>query len=194
MRGPTAENVPTIRGNHDRWALEHAGVQRRRSAGAGSDAYEPDAGGTLGSGQELSAEALKWLGRLPTSLVLDLEGVRVAIHHARPGLWGYDTVGIDSRTTSPAMMTTMLESAGADVLLIGHTHARFATRVPGGLVANPGALWSGGGEYGQPGALYLPTGPSYGTFGILDLPSTRFAVYRATDGEVVLESEAENRR
>ena len=191
-----ADGIPTIRGNHDRWALEHAGELRRSGrrhedlrADGPSVVYEPEAGGTLGSGFELSKESLRWLGTLPTSLTIALGEGLIAVHHARPGLWGGDMVGIDPGTTSPSQLETMLDNAGADVLLVGHTHERFAMRLPSGrLVANPGALWSGGVTYERRGALYTPGAPSHGTFGVLDVKTRRFRVYRAGDGELVLDS------
>jgi putative phosphoesterase len=186
------EKIPTIRGNHDRWALEHAGKLRseaRRRIDLRGDGPPDFAGesGIYGSGTALQSETLAFLARLPTSIQMEVEGVRVAVHHARPGVFGGDLVGIETRTTSPAVMENLRMLAGADVLLVGHTHERFAARVPGGLVANPGALWSGPDEYGKLGSLYVPSGPSYGTFGVLDLPSTGFTVYRAEDGQVVLD-------
>jgi len=182
------DQIQTIRGNHDRWALEAHG--RRRvdpRAEAHSVVYEPNAGGTLGSGYELSRASLRWLARLPTGLALELEGVRVAVHHARPGTFGTDMVGIDPRTTSPAQLETLRELAGADVLLVGHTHERFALRTPRGLVVNPGALWAGPADGGWRAGVYGPGSPSFGTFGVLDLPARAFRVYRVADGELVLD-------
>jgi predicted phosphodiesterase len=178
-----ADGIPTIRGNHDRWALEHAGELRRSGrrrenlrADGPSPVYEPEAGGTLGSGFDLSRASLRWLGRLPTSLTLEIAGVLVAVHHARPGLWGGDMIGIDPATTAPAQLETLLDNASAEILLVGHTHERFAIRLPSGrLVANPGALWSGGVTYERRGALFTPGAPSHGTFGVLDVTTRAFA-------------------
>jgi putative phosphoesterase len=189
------EEIPTIRGNHDRWALERVGelrkAGRRRDLRADGPSSVYDSGdGMLGSGQELSEASLRFLARLPTSLDLEVEGVRVAVRHARPATFGNanDMVGIDPTTTSPSQMSTLLELAHADVLVVGHTHLRFAARVPGGMVVNPGALWSGGAQYKPEGGIMVPGGPSFATFGVLELPAMRFVVYRALDGEVVLES------
>jgi predicted phosphodiesterase len=92
--------------------------------------------GMLGGGQDLSDASIRYLGSLPTSLDFMLEGVRVAVRHARPATFGNanDMVGIDPTTTSPAQMTMLLEVAQADVLIVGHTHLRFAIRVPAGMV------------------------------------------------------------
>jgi predicted phosphodiesterase len=188
------ERVPTIRGNHDRWALQHAGMLRNESRRRvdlrrdGPPDFD-DESRVFGGGAELAPATLAYLAKLPTSIDLDVEGVRLAVHHARPSNIPNvgDMVGIETRTTSPAVMETLRDLTGADVLIVGHTHERFAQRLPGGLVCNPGALWSGGSQYGKLGSLYVPTGTSYGTFGVLDLPSTRFRVYRAADGRIVLE-------
>ena len=198
-----ADKIPTIRGNHDRWALERVGRlraagHRREDLHAQGPSSVYDAGeGLLGGGQELSEASLRYLASLPTSLDLELEGIRVAVRHARPsGMGVNDMVGIDPRTTSPTQLVNLLELAGrADVLLVGHTHERFAVYVQRsglseGLVANPGALWSGGTEYEKRGGLYVPGAPSHGTFGVLELPALRFSVYRAADGAEVLSGKA----
>jgi predicted phosphodiesterase len=194
-----ADTIRSIRGNHDRWALEHAGALRRQRPGrrdlradGPSSTYEPEASAALGSGFPLAAASLRWLAELPISIRLDLDGVRVAIHHARPGNWGGDMVGIDPGTTAPAQLETLLDIADAEILLVGHTHERFAVRLPSGrLVANPGALWSGGVEHQRRAPLYMRGVPSHGTFGVLDVGTRRFCVYRASDGALVLDSEAD---
>jgi predicted phosphodiesterase len=65
-----------------------------------------------------------------------------------------------------------LERADANVLLVGHTHeARVVGVAGGGLVVNPGALWTGAAEGGM--------------FGVLELPARRFRVFRVADGREV---------
>ncbi len=62
------------------------------------------------------------------------------------------------------------------MLLVGHTHRPFALRaLGGGLISNPGALLRM--ETVQGGAVHA----GEGTFGLLELPSGRFSVHRASD-------------
>lgn len=110
-----AQGIPTIRGNHDRWAIT---------------------GDALGSGWELSAQGRGFLTTLPSSWRATIDGLRVVAWHARPGS---DMHGIPP-SASDAELEALLEAENADVLLVGHTHVALARRVPRGLVANPGAL------------------------------------------------------
>lgn len=149
--------VPCIRGNHDRWAI-----------GAGR-AIEPN-GVLVGkpydaSGFGLSRSAVRYLASLPTYWEATLDGARVAVHHGRPG---DDMKGVNP-DLDRAEARTLLEAAGAEILLLGHTHEAFVAALDDGrLIANPGALW----------------GPGGGTFGILDVPERRFSVFRAGGAEV----------
>lgn len=188
--------IPTIRGNHDRWALERAGMHRaagrhRREdlrADGPSSTYD-DGDGLLGGGQELSGASLRYLASLPTGIDLELEGVSVAVRHARPATFGKatDMIGIDPKLTPPSQLANLLEVANrADVLLVGHTHETWQRRVGGSLVANAGALWTGSSGVLQEGGLYVPGAPNGGRFGVLELPALRFTVY-TTAGDVVLE-------
>jgi len=149
--------IPCIRGNHDRWAI-----------GAGR-AIEPN--GVLSgapydaSGFGLSRSAVRYLAALPTYWEAALAGARIAIHHGRPGS---DMNGVYP-DLDRAEARTLLEAAGADILLLGHTHEPFVAELGDGrMIANPGALW----------------GPGGGTFGVLDIVDRTFKVFRAGGGEV----------
>jgi putative phosphoesterase len=169
--------VPTIRGNHDRWAL-----------GAGR-ADDPHAGGGErgATGWDLSEYALTFLRSLPLSWSATLEGVRVAVHHGRAGS---DMDGIDPDLLDGGVADVLLTAADADVLIVGHTHRPFDYHTAcGKLIANPGALVREG-QAEQPAWVFdtklrtfSPTSsPPRGTFGVLHLPSRRFVVHRASDG------------
>jgi len=54
--------------------------------------------------------------------------------------------------------------------------------VPRGKIVNPGACCEKTYAYKQAGALVAPDGYHPATFGVLELPSTRFKIYRAIDG------------
>ena len=148
--------IPTVRGNHDRWAVDPKSV----------------AGGSW----DLSSASRKFLSKLPTSLQLKHEGVCIAVHHASPT---GDMTGIRPSSIDLATARAHLHEAAAEVLLVGHTHIAFALDVEGsGLIANPAALLrspAGGAE----------NPPATGTFGVLELPTRRFTVHRAADGAEV---------
>ena len=161
--------IPCIRGNHDRWAV----AQRRRDRGWG-----------------VSHEAITFLRRLPVSWSTRIEGVRVAAHHARPGS---DMLGVYGDIPEDEA-AGLLEVAACDVLIVGHTHKAFERRVTGGrLVCNPGALlrdpaepMEGGMLFDRESGKFVPApAPGGGTFGVLELPTLRFSVHRAVDGEEV---------
>jgi putative phosphoesterase len=149
--------IPTIRGNHDRWAI---GAGRAIEPNGGRSGAPYDA-----SGFGLSRAAVKYLAELPTYWGATLDGTRVAMHHGRPGS---DMKGVYP-DLDRAEARTLLEAAGADTLFLGHTHEAFVAQVDEGkLIANPGALWSGAG----------------GTFGILDTTERSFLIFRVGGGEV----------
>ncbi len=150
--------IPTIRGNHDRWAVQDGRVART---------------------WQVSHEGIVFLRRLPVSWSERIEGIRVAVHHARPGS---DMNGIypDIPEDDAAQL---LEAAACDVLIVGHTHLAFERWVTGGrMICNPGAL------------LRDPAVPmeltARGTFGVLELPSTTFTVRSAKTGEVMASARA----
>ena len=147
--------IRCIRGNHDRWAL---------------------ADGVDMSGWDLTSRSIAFLESLPTSWTKAIDGVRVAVHHARPG---NDMNGIPHDATD-AELVELLREAATDVLIVGHTHVPFARWLPGGrLVANPGALL----RDPAPGVdIATP-----GTFGLLAIENgaARFEIRRAATGEIV---------
>jgi putative phosphoesterase len=108
--------IPTIRGNHDRYAA----LESRNDRTSG-----------------LSNKAIRFLRRLPVSWNARIEDVRVAVHHGRPG---NDVHGVYPDITQ-AGATALLDAASCEVLVVGHTHVAFERYVSGGrLVCNPGAL------------------------------------------------------
>ena len=148
--------IPCIRGNHERWAVS-AGRDRVR----------------LGS---LADETVHFLEMLPTISCSPIEGVRVAVWHARPG---NDMRGIEADAYATEL-GQLLDRAEADVLIVGHTHEPFARRLKSGrVVADPGALL-------RDPATRDEGFPSPGALAILELPSgRRFTVYSAADGSEV---------
>jgi putative phosphoesterase len=114
--------VPSVRGNHDRWALER-----------GPGGIDEFGGGTPGP------ETLAFLGRLPFDLVM-ADGPRVAVVvHGSPRS---DMEFVTRRSHPPAVLGDVLAATTADLLVIGHTHEPMWYRCDRGLVVNPGSLVS----------------------------------------------------
>jgi putative phosphoesterase len=161
--------VPTIRGNHDRWCLEE---------------------GRCMNGLELTVAATTFLGSLPTSWTRTIEGVRVAVHHGRPG---NDMAGVYPNDLDDELASMLLDRANCDVLILGHVHESFAHHVGQRLVCNPGALlrdpaqpMGGAMLFDRESGTFAPApAPGGGTFGILELPELRFTVHFARDGAEV---------
>jgi predicted phosphodiesterase/predicted RNase H-like HicB family nuclease len=176
VRRIEAEKIVCIRGNHERWALERCGrkTDLRKSAPSVVEAADLFTGGT-----ELSHDALTYLATLPSSWSADLAGVRVAMWHARPGS---DMEGIRAEDIGPTLRRRLLDSAKADVLIVGHTHDAFSLVAGKGRIVNPGACCSKTLAYKQAGVLAVPDGCRPATFGVLELPSKRFRVFQVSDG------------
>ena len=178
QRLKSEKNLNCILGNHERWALDRRHRQKdvRRF-------FEPcHISEYFGGGADLSRGSLAWLATLPSHWEAELEGVRVAMWHARPGS---DMEGIEKERTGPGLRHRLLEQAHADVLIVGHSPVEFelVVNVPPGKILNPGACCSKAYVYRKAGPLIVPDVFRPATFGVLELPSMRFKVFRALDGE-----------
>jgi putative phosphoesterase len=115
--------IPSVRGNHDRWALER-----------GLDMPDEFRGGTP------NAETLATLKRLEPSLVRDLDGEIVVVVHGSPR---GDMEFIAPKSHPAEILRGYLETLDADVLVHGHTHRPMWYRSPEGrMVVNPGSIVS----------------------------------------------------
>ncbi len=114
-------NIPSVRGNHDRWALE-------RGKGV------PD---TFGGGTP-SGETLEFLAGLPAAVRLDLE-IPVAVFHGSPRS---DMEFVNRHTHPPKVMRGYLTDADLSLVILGHTHQPMCFRCPEGLLINPGSIVS----------------------------------------------------
>jgi predicted phosphodiesterase len=138
-----ARGIPTVRGNHERWAIDRETTARE-----------------AGLFHQLTDESLEWLKTLPSEWTTVVRGVVVTVAHARPG---NDFKGLEA-SMSDRELAGHLDRSGAQVLLVGHTHEVYVRRLPDGrLVANPGSLL-------RDPAPGIETLPSTGTMGILELP------------------------
>lgn len=143
--------IPCVRGNHD-------------SLDSGGGIFDPL--------DFLSGRAVAYLRAMSRSWERTIGGVRVVVWHASPG----DVMrGIDPSRAADA--GAILATAGADVLVVGHTHVPMHLSAPKGAIVNPGSILR------QPPTSELI--PASGTFGVLELPSRAFTVYRASDGAEV---------
>ena len=151
-----SRDVVCIRGNHERWVLAEGREDR------------------------LSKSAAEWLRALPTSWSSNIDGVRIAIHHARPGS---DMDGIEKELLEPGEVPGLLAEAEANVLIVGHTHSSMILETPGGMVVNPGALLRSHADEHSAWLLNPESGsfsrsdPKQGSsFAVIDLPSMRVEV------------------
>jgi putative phosphoesterase len=118
----TERRIPSVRGNHDRWAL-------RRGPGV----FDPFGGGAP------SATTLEFLRGLPEHVELPFgRRVGVVVH----GAPGDDMEFITRKAHPPKALRKLLSRLGADLLIHGHTHAPMWHRCDLGLVVNPGSVIS----------------------------------------------------
>jgi putative phosphoesterase len=113
--------VPSVRGNHDRWALER-----------GLGVADEFAGGTP------SAEALDYLAKLPGEMRLELT-TPIAVFHGSPRS---DMDFVNRQSHPPKLLRTYLADLRCRLLIVGHTHRPMWFRCPEGLVVNPGSVVS----------------------------------------------------
>jgi putative phosphoesterase len=114
--------IDSVRGNHDRWALE-------RGSGV-PDAY---GGGTPGE------ETLEHLRSRPFHLEIAYGRTVAVVVHGSPRS---DMEFINRATHVPDVLRSDLAELGCDLLIVGHTHRPFWYRCPEGLAINPGSVVS----------------------------------------------------
>ncbi len=122
----------------------------------------------------LRAEHLAYLHGLPLNWRERLGGQRIFMCHGKPGnnLWG-----LYRDHASDALLEMMLAGLQADVLVTGHTHMPLCVRVSGGIVVNPGSLYT-----------FTSARSSSRSYGVLDLAAMCFTVYSAEMGYPVSET------
>jgi predicted phosphodiesterase len=133
--------IPTVRGNHERWALEQKRV-------IGLRGWQP---------ANLDDATWDFIAALPTSLALDLAGVGIEIHHAAPGS---DMELVIPYKPFPDSITRFFDRSPADLLLLGHSHFPMIERPDRGLIVNPGSV------HGVPGHQ---TSYTFATIDLADL-------------------------
>jgi predicted phosphodiesterase len=160
-------NLPTVRGNHDRWVATTPRDQQYPS-----DAFAYD---------ELSAHQRDWLGGLPFKLDLDLGGLSARLFHATPDDDNtYLMHAVTEGGMAPAILAEVTgrlgDVAGIDLVLCGHTHQARVMAPPGGpVIVNPGSV-------GQP--AYADPTPPHPHVSEAGSAHARYAVVTIADGVV----------
>ena len=137
----------TIAGNHDQYWLEKNAAQG-----------DPEIAG--------------YLGALPLTLDLEIEGKRIFVVHAQPPCEQHGGIKLRNRDGDIVeerkdQWRDALANFDYDVLIVGHTHQVYAQRLGKPLVINPGSV------------------PFNHSCMILDLPSLEVETY-ALDGHEVI--------
>jgi putative phosphoesterase len=114
--------VSSVRGNHDRWALE-------RGPG-GRDEF---GGGTPGS------DTLDYLRELPFDLVVEYEKTIGVIVHGSPRS---DMEFVTRQSHPRKVLRQYLLDLECELLVVGHTHQPMWFRCADGMVVNPGSVVS----------------------------------------------------
>jgi putative phosphoesterase len=114
--------IDSVRGNHDRWALER-----------GPGVRDPFRGGTP------SALTLEYLAGLPFDRIIEADGRIVVVVH---GSIRDDMEWVTRKDHPRAVLRGWLGDIGADVLVVGHTHEPMLCETDRGLVVNPGSVIS----------------------------------------------------
>ena len=115
--------VRSVRGNHDRWALER-----------GTGVRDEFGGGTP------SAETLQHLRQLPKDLLIAHHTtIGVIVHGSPRSTWSLSP-GKATRARFSASTSWDLD---CELLVVGHTHRPMWFRCREGLVVNPGSIVSG---------------------------------------------------
>lgn len=114
----------------------------------------------------LSPENKAFLRTLPLEWRGQYEGIRIFMCHGKPGnnLWG-----LYRDHVSNTLLSMMLQSLNADVLITGHTHVPMFMRVDQGCVINPGSLYT-----------FQNVRSTSHTYGVLRLPQMSFELFDIT--------------
>ncbi len=149
-----ARGIPCVLGNHDRKLFTRT-RERRKPRHSNPDAISP--------------ENRAYLRALPPSLEARYDGLRVAVYH---GSLTDDTALVHPKFYRPQELTEMLETARADVLVLGHTHVPVYMETPAGVLINPGSAL----------VQHNSDRPTSRTFGLLDTTSLEYRLFDVETG------------
>jgi putative phosphoesterase len=114
--------IPSVRGNHDRWALER-----------GPGVPDEFGGGLPGSA------TLDYLKTLTFDLEVAAHPAVVVVVHGSPRS---DMEYVNRGSHPPQALSNYLVELDCDLLVVGHTHRPMCFRCTDGLVVNPGSAVS----------------------------------------------------
>lgn len=117
------KQIPCVRGNHDAMAKYTQMFYDKH----------PE----LSFGGALSKETLAYLDQLPASLTFEWAGVPLVMTHANP--WHDDATYIYPNQRE-ALFRRVIDEAGSQTVILGHTHHPMVVQVDEGLVLNPGSV------------------------------------------------------
>ncbi|MGD0802626.1 MAG: metallophosphoesterase family protein [Candidatus Bathyarchaeia archaeon] len=99
---------------------------------------------------KLTLASLRWLGRLPIELKLELDGYKISVYHGSPTEPLTSYIYPDSAKTQAE---NLLSLTGSDILILGHTHVPYMIENDSHLMLNPGSV--GQPRDGDPRASYI---------------------------------------
>lgn len=120
-----------VRGNHDN------AVGRDMDCGCSVKYKELSDAGKIFTKNVLNAGEKDFLGNLPVTLNLEIEGKRLVLSHGSPGGDMYKYLSPD---VSDEQLKTELAKVRADFVFIGHTHLPMVRVIDGVTVVNPGSV------------------------------------------------------
>lgn len=118
-----------VRGNHDHGVAQNVVVTAKRGFKYLTSVTRPL------TRERLGADDLRWLGRIPVTRTVTLDGTRILLVHATPRdpLDEYAPGEMD-------LWSRRLDRVEADVVCVGHTHQPFVLEIGNQLVVNPGSV------------------------------------------------------
>jgi len=127
--------IVSIQGNHDR-AVISASCLNLNSMASSAVAWTVN---------NIDPAAFLYLRSLPRSILIERDGVRIAIYHGAP--FDDEHYVFESEADE-----SLLRMAGCDLLVLGHTHIPFIRKHLAGMIVNPGSV--GQPRDGDPDACY----------------------------------------
>lgn len=162
-----ALDLPTVRGNHDRWVVE----------AEGEGLYFSD----RLAREQLDAAQRAWLAALPMQRDISCAGLAVRLFHATPSddntyLMEDARDGRLVQSDAATVTARLGDLGGAGLVLCGHSHLPRLLTLGGVTVVNPGSV-------GQP-AYSDPTPPDAHVSEV-GSPHARYAIATVREGAVV---------
>ncbi len=142
-------NIPCIRGNHDRAVVfdDYSYFNRYAAIAA------------MWSRENLAEENLNYLAKLRDSMIVEIEGLKISVHHGAP--FDEDYYIYPEQATEK-----LLDYDNPDILVLGHTHVPFVKKFERGVIINPGSV-------GQP-----RDGDPRASYALVDLRRRMFRIIR----------------